>query len=540
VSSSGNKLSNLQRLENLSSDLDFTVPDTQVLTGEHFDCSVCNVTGISPKQILVETMSSEESNRIRQSLLLRPLPENTINTLRAIHDDFQTNYGSPTLCVRSCFGLEDLASSSFAGAFDTVHSVLGFDMLCRAVQVVYASVFSDRALHEIRNAHLTELPSMSVAVQIMIGGAGWSGGVAHTQCPELSPFPLMLFSVGSNASDVTSGNAIPEEYLVSRTNLGQPNLRVVMQSQPGSSTQDSFTLSDSLLRRTAKTLVALEQAFETPLEVEWLVDPSGGLHLLQARPAFFNQTPIRATGTFADADPLCIGMPVGNGRVTGPLRRVHSLEEALHVPPGFVIATENTDPDWVPVVRRAAGLISAVGARTSHVSRTARESDVLAVVGCGTDLDALTNGDVVTIVCAEGVHGAVYAGDLPSQALTMSTTDAHVSSVSAALTLARSSQPEHVYFDLTCLLRAYRLPSTSAPFRDLPHRLQRRIAGHSDIASFAFQKFVQAICLVSCAFPSASLHLRLDPKASAGIDLRNVVDVCRKEYGVFADLRWFD
>ena len=165
-----NKLSNLQRLAQLSSTLDFSVPEAHVLVDEHFALALEQVCSGNTKHLLIETMSHEEAQRMRRSLLVGPLPEPTQHALRAVHEAFTRDRGQVSLCVRSLFELEDLHGHSFAGAFETVDSVDSHETLCRAVQVVFASVFTDRAFTEMRNARLTELPLMSVGIQLMIGG----------------------------------------------------------------------------------------------------------------------------------------------------------------------------------------------------------------------------------------------------------------------------------------------------------------------------------------------------------------------------------
>ena len=530
-----NKLSNLQRLAGLSSTLDFSVPEAHVLLDNHFVLALQQVCLGEIKHLLIETTSPEELHRLRQALLVNPLPPTTQQALRAVHQDFSRNGCSPLLCVRSMFELEDLHGHSFAGAFETVDSVDSYETLCRAAQVVFASVFTDRAFSEMRNARLSELPLMSVAIQRMIGGAGWCGGVAHTQSPDLAPFPLMLFSVSYNSAVVTSGGTVPEDYMLHRGNLEHPERKSIVQTQAGSHTgEGGFAFTDSQLRRHASTMLLVEEAFECPLEIEWMVDPEQHLHLLQARTFFVDNTPAMATSITADAFlPVCTGLPVGSGRVSAEVRRVHSLSEALHVPPGSIIVAENTDPDWVGVVRAAAGLVTSIGSRTSHVSRTAREASVLAVVACGDAIDSLTTGMLATIVCAEGIQGAVYSGELPDDALAVSTDDAYLTNAAAAFSLARCCQPERVYFDASQVLASLRLPDPSNSVDStLTERLKRRIAGHGSIELFAENKLVEAVALVSTAFPMAETNVSIEDSSPWSYLLPNVVSRCEAEYGL--------
>lgn len=476
---------------------------------------------------------------MHQKLLTRELPSGTTESLRDAYEALMAAHPNAPICVRSCFAIEDLPTSSFAGAFETVPSVSSFHELCRAVRFVFASAFGPRAVSEMQAVDFDSPPAMSVAIQIMVGGEGWLGGVAHTQCPELAPFPLMQLSVSESAAVVTAGTTIPEEYLLRRDRLRDSSSRVVVQSQPGSNTKDCFALGDDQLRSIGQQLLGLEAAFALPLEVEYMLSPSGMLHVLQARPQCVGA---RQDVAHPDASisPLCEGMPVGHGRVTGTAVRVNSAEEALAAPPNSILVAAKTDPDWVPAVRRSAGLVAAIGARTSHVSRTARESGVLAVVGCGTETDRISNGTLVTLICSDGVVGAVYAGEINGAAQAMPVDDVRIDSVADAFALSRSCKPSRVFFDLSRVLRSYRLPQSGIGQGDrMTDRIRRRIAGHADVRSFAVRKLVEASSLASIAFSGSRLHLRLAPDDPWAHLLPDVLEECWNEYDVPADADWY-
>ena len=530
-----NKLSNLHRLARLSASGSFAVPSTHVLSGGHFECALTNARQRDTGSVLLETLAAADATRYREALLLHPLPPKTRTVLAAIQAELSQYEPGGALCVRSCFDLEDMPARSFAGVFDTVHSVVGYEMLLRAVQIVFASALSQRAIEEIRAAGMEYLPQMSVAIQPMIGGEGWLGGVAHTQCPDLAPYPLMSLSVSESAAAVTSGVLIPEEYLVNRDNLDHQGIRTIVQAQPGTHTRERFSLNDQQVRRICRTMIEVEEDFESPVEIEWLLDPQQRLHLLQARPAEFEvlQCQPIPQGEVTGA-PLCTGIPVGNGRVTARVRRVESLGEALHTPAGHIIVAHNTDPDWTPVVRRAAALVTAIGARTSHVSRSAREARVLAVVGAGEAVANLVDGEIVTVVCAEGVHGACYAGRLSNDDLGTPSGEVRIDNAAAALSIGRGRLPDRVFFDVSKVLRSFRLPEagTSA----LTERLKRRIAGHLNVEAFAKQKLIESIALCSVAFPGARIHVCVKDGAPWQELLPLVVKECREYYGVRVDV----
>jgi len=531
-----NKLSNLQLLASYADELDYAVPKAHVLSGQHFIDALEAALPGAMASLLPETLDAELAHHLQQSLLVKPLPSKTVQALRAIHSAFQRDGKEPTLCVRSCFELEDQDRQSFAGAFETVHAVEGVDSLCSAVQVVYASVFSERALAELQNISLDAFPSMSVAVQLMVGGEGWLGGVAHTQAPDLSPHPLMLLSVAESSAAVTSGTSIPEDYLIHRDFVSDDRRSVVIQRQAGTRTTQHFALTDTQVRQLATTLLNLEHRFESPLEVEWLLDPSSHLHLLQARSAPHGTRQPPMSCHQLDRTPLAQGLPVGHGTVVSTIFNANSVSDAKAMPDGAILVTDNTDPEWVPVIRRAAGIVTRIGARTSHVARTARESGVLAVVGCGDAIRDLRDGEQVTLVCAEGLQGAVFDGAVETSPTPVSADAVCIRHLSEAFTLARSCRPRHVRVELGGTLTAYRLPPPGTPAVTLPPRLRRRIAGYPSVDTFVHTKLLETACLVAIAFPHAEIALALPPTSPWRQCLPAVVGACRREFGINVSL----
>jgi len=528
---SRNKLSNLQLLASLAKELPFTVPRAHVLDGQHFYAAIENVLPGALPTLIPETLNAPLASRLRQHLLVQPLPEETALALRAIHNAFQDASGSASLCVRSCFELEDRERQSFAGAFETVHAVDSFAALCSAVQVVYASVFAERALAELQGITIKSFPPMSVAVQTMVGGIGWVGGVAHTQAPDLAPYPLMLISAAEDSAAVTSGASIPEDYLVHRDYVTSADRAIVIQRQAGTLTTEQFSLSTDRLRELAKVLLALEARFESPLEVEWLLDPHGQLYLLQARAAPRNSSFACSPWPSTTLEPLASGLPVGHGAISAKLFHARTVSEAQSAPPGSILVTDNTDPEWVPAIRRAAGIVTRIGARTSHVARTARESGVLAVVGCGDAIEALRDGASATIFCAEGLLGAVYAGIVKTGHVLTPAESVSIRHVSEAFSIARSYRPDHVHLELEPILAAYRLPKKGTSTAALAPRMRRRIAGHPSVDAFVHDKIVEAICLVAVAFPEANISTALPTDSPWKGILLAAAGTCLREFG---------
>lgn len=503
-----NKLANFERLATLTSSLDLHFPETLILASDHYESALRCVGVANPKSLMPDAISDAHAESLREALLVHPLPEETELALDDLYRRITSAHPGALLSVRSCFELEDTQDLTLSGAFETVLSVSNRAALSRAVQLVFSSVFNLRAVDQLRTASLLEAPTMSVAIQPMLGGPGWRGGVCHTQHPDLLNHPILLITTSLSAAEVTAGEGVPEEYLVNRSSLDKSSLRSTLQRHAGSQTSDEFLLDDAAVSTLARHFVALEDAFGVPLEIEWLQSPTGDVFILQVKPTPHAVISQGAPLYGSTKDPICQGLPVGNGYITAEAIHVSDLGQALAAPPGKILVASSTTPDWVPALRRAVGLVTAVGARTSHVSRCAREFGVLSVVSCGPEAFNIPNGKLCTINCHEGLQASVYQGTLSPVALTDCPHSVTVSSPSLAFSLARTVSPTRVVFDPQNTLSALRLPSLIDDHEHLPDRLRRRIAGYSSLTEFVTEKLVESVSLIAVAFPIAQLSLR--------------------------------
>lgn len=525
------KLANIMLLSSWAEELGYCTPPTYHLDAEHFALALG---AAGPWAESPPPLTDEAFRACHRALLDTPLPATLEQVLRVIYTNLEAGTEHP-LAVRSCCELEDSAHHGFAGTFDSVLHVVTFEDLCAAVRTVYASAFADRALGELHAAGVDRVPTMWVAIQQMVGGAGWLGGVVQTQAAELAPFPLMSLSVSADVTAVTSASDIPEDYLIARPHL-DTHLDVVAHRQPGTSTADAFSLSEPELRALAKVFVRVEEAFGEPLEIEWLLSPAGELYLVQARPV---QVQYASAVAVAAADSLerlaCAGLPVGNGRVVGPIFFAKTPEQALKAPPGGILAVPGrTDADWAGAVRHAVALVTATGSRGSHFARIARDTHRLAVVGCGDALFSLQPGEQVTVFCAEGVHGAVYRGDVPAGKLQCSTDDLLLRSAADAFSQARISQPHKVNLDLAPGLAALRLPLDSQD--PLPPRVARLMAGHTTLDGFVERRLLQELVLVGIAFRQARITVLRSLPERWLPNLERAVELAGSRYGVTATL----
>lgn len=494
------KLANILLLSTLAADLGIRVPPTRHLDAGHFGCALRHAVGMVPEEV---PLTVEAFRTVQASLLRQPLPPELRRVLAVVRETLARSSGSP-LAVRSCFELEDSSAHSFAGTFSSFLAVATEPELGRAVSEVYASAFSPRALDELLAAGLTRLPSMWVAIQPMLGGVGWVGGVAQTQAVDLAPFPIMSLSVSDDVSSVTSASAIPEEYLLARDNVDSPRA-VCLHRQPGETTHTRFLLQDDPLRDLARRFLAIEEAFSHPQELEWLLSPDGELCLLQARPLSVEYSTAVCVAAPDHAERLlCAGLPVGNGRVHGSLYFAATPAEALSAPPGAVLAVPGrTDADWASAVRHAACVVTAVGSRGSHFARIARDTRRIAVVGCGDAVLRLPPAAEVTVFCAEGLHGAVYLGDVPAGQLATRVGDVVVRGGADAFTQARTTRPRRIYMDPAALLLALQLPED--PSAGLSPRLARMVALYATLEAFITHRLLEEISMVGLAFSGSPI-----------------------------------
>jgi pyruvate,water dikinase len=518
----GPKACNLVRLSRLSDRLGFDVPAGFLVPPSVLD-EAWAALGLSPVAAadlyasIVQHGDVAAAEAWRQRVDAMDLPPSAVTRLQRHYRTLTEHCGSPTVVVRSSFYAEDCAECSCAGLFTSVRDVSGADALGRAVRAVYASLFAARTVRYLGAAPRPVAPRMAVIVQRMLGGPGWVGGVAHSRAPDLATHVLLLIAASPELDDVTSGATCPEEYLVHRPNLRRGRPAIVHTTAGTATAATGFAFDESSIRPLAALLIDLEHAFGHPLEIEWARAPDGHLFVLQARPLPALPEPEVTLARSSHDRPLLSGLAVGHGQFTGTVRRVESVEQGAHLGSQDVLVTRRTDADWDSVLARVGAVISATGGRTSHTARLARERRSLAVVGCGTQIDRLRDGERITLVCHDGLDGVVYpanAAALPTPASTRRRTRRlRLSHPFAAFSLARAYAPAAVEVDLDQVCRAMRVPRESLlTDRAVPPALAARIAGCADVRSFVRARFRDALAIVCTAFPHAEVHaLALSP-----------------------------
>ncbi len=384
----------------------------------------------------------EAAAGIRAAMEAAPLPTDLSAAITAAYAELCTRLGVPGIpvAVRSSATAEDQPGASFAGQHASYLGLIGPAALLDACRSCFASLHTARAM-AYRQALGFDHAGMALAIAVhamVAWPATEAAGVLFTIDPETG-FPGAVVINGSwgVGEAVVQGLVTPDEVVVFKPSLdrspnpiisrrmGNKPRKLVPGEKPGTTRavdtteleRSSVCLSDANALQLARWGVAIERHYGVPMDIEWAVDgATGRLAVVQARPETVHAGHVaevlRRYTLAATATPVARGISVGAAIASGPVRVVHSLEGAS-LQPGDVLVTSATTPDWVPLMRRAAAIVTDLGGRTSHAAIVSRELSVPAVVGTGDATSRLRNGDVVTVSCAEGKEGHVYAGKLP-------------------------------------------------------------------------------------------------------------------------------
>src|SRR5688572_2967988 len=349
--------------------------------------------------------------------------------------------GGVAVAVRSSATAEDLPNASFAGQQETILNVRGPDSVLDAMHQVYASLYNDRAIsYRAHQGFDHAQVAISVGVQHMVRSDVGASGVMFTLDTE-SGFRDAVFITASWGLGelVVQGAVNPDEFYVYkpalragrhaviRRNLGSKASRMVYAADPApgrwteivevaARDRARFCVDDADVHELARQALVIESHYGCPMDIEWGKDgETGAIYVLQARPETVQSRAGRTIHRYSlkqRSRPLTQGRAIGQRIGAGPARVVSGAREMSRVQPGDVLVSDMTDPDWEPVMKRAAAIVTNRGGRTCHAAIIARELGIPAVVGCSDATTKIRDGDLVTVSCAEGDTGVVYEGRL--------------------------------------------------------------------------------------------------------------------------------
>jgi pyruvate,water dikinase len=382
---------------------------------------------------------AEAGAEIRNWIERAPLPKALEQAIREQFAALSAGDAEASFAVRSSATAEDLPDASFAGQQETFLNVVGIDAVLQKIKSVFASLYNDRAIsYRVHKGFAQTAVALSAGVQRMVRSDLGAAGVMFTLDTE-SGFPDVVFITSSwgLGETVVQGAVNPDEFYVHkpalndgkqaiiRRNLGSKLVRMefapsgedklVRTVDTPPEARNRYSLTDADITQLAKYALVIEKHYGRPMDIEWGKDGRDGqLYILQARPETVKSQQqgkveqryrLKGSGTVL-AEGRAIGQKIG----TGPARLVSSIAEMDKVQAGDVLVTDMTDPNWEPVMKRAAAIVTNRGGRTCHAAIIARELGIPAVVGCGDATDTIKDGALVTVACSEGDTGYVYDG----------------------------------------------------------------------------------------------------------------------------------
>ena len=380
--------------------------------------------------------------QIRQWVMDAEFPAQLDADIRKAFAEMAGGNDNMAVAVRSSATAEDLPDASFAGQQETFLNIRGVDNVIRAAKEVFASLFNDRAIaYRVHQGFDHKVVALSAGVQRMVRSETGTAGVMFTLDTE-SGFRDVVFITGAYGlgETVVQGAVNPDEFYVHkptleagrpailRRNLGSKAIKMIYgdEAKAGKSVKTvdvepaermRFALSDEEVTNLARQAMIIEKHYGRPMDIEWAKDGDDGqLYIVQARPETVKS---QASGNVMEryllkekGKVLVEGRAIGQRIGAGPVKVIHDVSEMDKIQPGDVLVSDMTDPDWEPVMKRASAIVTNRGGRTCHAAIIARELGIPAVVGCGNATSMLSDGQRVTVSCAEGDTGFIFEGQL--------------------------------------------------------------------------------------------------------------------------------
>jgi pyruvate, water dikinase len=493
--------------------------------------------------------------KIRQWCVETPFPKSLQDAITAAYQKLEKDSGhSVAFAVRSSATAEDLPEASFAGQQETFLNVKGLDNVLTAVKHVFASLYNDRAIaYRVHHKFDHKDVSLSAGIQRMVRSDIGASGVMFTLDTE-SGFNDAVFITASwgLGETVVQGAVNPDEFYVHkptlakgkpailRRNIGHKAIKMIYSGEAGHgrttktvdvepAQRQRFSINDSEVEELARHAVKIEQHYGRPMDIEWGRDGEDGqLYILQARPEtvksradkqMMERFALKSRGEIV-ASGRAIGQRIG----IGPARVILSPADMAQVKPGDVLVTDMTDPDWEPIMKRAAAIVTNRGGRTCHAAIIARELGIPAVVGCNDATKTVPNGQDVTVSCAEGDTGFIYKGKLefsvqrssagampalptkimmnvgnPDRAFEFS----QIPNAGVGLARLEFIINNTIGVHPKALLEFNKLPA------DLKAKISEKMAGYNDPVDFYVEKLVEGVSTIAAAFQPHPVIVRL-------------------------------
>ncbi|HEM8179905.1 MULTISPECIES: phosphoenolpyruvate synthase [unclassified Providencia] len=555
----GGKNASLGEMITNLSDLGVSVPNGFATTAQAFN-DFLEQSGVNQRiyNLLDETDIDDVNQlavagaQIRQWVIDTPLTKELEQDIRDAFAQLSEGEAEASFAVRSSATAEDMPDASFAGQQETFLNVQGIDAVLVAIKHVFASLFNDRAIsYRVHQGYDHRGVALSAGVQRMVRSDLASSGVMFTIDTE-SGFDQVVFitSAYGLGEMVVQGAVNPDEFYVHkptltnnrpaivRRTLGSKKLQMVYANskEHGKQVQiedvpealrNRFSLADHEVEELARQALQIEKHYGRPMDIEWAKDGHNGrLYIVQARPETVrsNQQVMERYQLKQQGQVLVEGRAIGHRIGSGAVKVIHNLSEMDRIQAGDVLVTDMTDPDWEPIMKKAAAIVTNRGGRTCHAAIIARELGIPAVVGCGDATDRLQEGQEVTVSCSEGDTGFVYEGKLAFEIHSSEVSDMPILDVKIMMNVGNPDRA----FDFACLpnegvglarlefiinrmigVHPRALLEFDKQSPELQAEIRQMMAGYDDPIEFYVGKLTEGISTLAAAFWPKRVIVRL-------------------------------
>ena len=491
---------------------------------------------------------------IRGWILKNPIPAGFEKDIRYYYQKLVDSTSEETsFAIRSSATAEDLPDASFAGQQESYLNIRGVENVLEAIRQVFASLYNDRAIsYRVHQGYAHGPVALSAAVQQMVRSDLAVSGVLFTLDTESGFRDVVFITAAYGLGEmVVQGAVNPDEFYVHKPMLEKGRPAVVRRSlgsklqkmifgasgETGRSTRvvdvseaerNSFSLKDNEILQLARDAVAIERHYGRPMDIEWAKDGADGrLYVLQARPETVKSRKREVEQRYAlkgSSRVLVSGRAIGHKIGSGQVRLIPDPSQMARVKKGDVLVTDMTDPNWEPVMKLAAAIVTNRGGRTCHAAIIARELGIPAVVGCGEATERVKDGQAVTVSCAEGDTGNVFEGLLPFEISSRERGEMPRIPVKIAMNVGNPQlafEFAQLPNDGVGLARLEFIinneigihPRACLEYEDLPGSLKEKILektrGYPDPKAFFREKMVEGVATIAAAFWPKPVIVRL-------------------------------
>lgn len=444
----GGKNASLAEMYNKLSEAGINVPEGIAVTSFAFQAFLTHNALHTPLAELMNGLDRKNYSNLsaigasaRQLILSGTFPVALEHAIITAYQQLTANEDSP-VAIRSSATAEDLPNASFAGLHESYLNVTGKEAVLDAVRKCYASLYTDRAIKYREDNGFTHAKiSLSAGIQKMVRSDLGCAGVAFTLEPESGFRDLIhisgLWGLGEN---IVQGTVTPDEFFVFKPTLRAGKNPVIQKKQgsklmtmvfssPGEKDPtkniatdpekaNTYVLHHDEIILLAQWCLKIEEHYGCPMDIEWAKDGvDGRLYIVQARPETVHSRKDPLSWQVIElkkkGNKLTEGNAIGSGFASGKAKVMKTIDDAGRFKEGDIIVTDLTTPDWDPLLKQAAAIVTDKGGRTSHASIIARELGIPAIVGCGNATEKIKDGENISVSCCEGKTGFIYEGELP-------------------------------------------------------------------------------------------------------------------------------